>query len=110
MSVLNQAGTTVNKGAAEQYGQNNRGAAAFDSTKITPYDSGNVLGTVPPGKAGIKQISGVVQDSTDPIVSGQLANNQADNFLASTAGVGLVPTVNPSQLASAGKSMAPETE
>ena len=110
MSVLNQAGTTVNKGAAEQYGQNNRGAAAFDSTKITPYDSGNVLGTVPPGKAGIKQISGVIQDSTDPIVSGQLANNQSDNFMGATTGVGLIPTVNPSQLASAGKSMAPETE
>ena len=115
MATLNQAGTTSQKGATEQYGQNNRGSAAFNSTKITPYDSGNVLGTVPPGKVGLKQISGVIQDSTDPIVSGQLANNQADNFMAvSPSGAnttsGLPPTVNPAQLRSAGKSLAPEHE
>ena len=115
MAVLNQAGTTTNKGAAEQYGQNGRTNTAFDSTQITPYDSGTVLGTVPPGKAGLKQISGVVQDSTDPIVSGQLPNNQADNFMAvspsgSNATSGLPPTVNPAQTASAGKSLAPQHE
>jgi hypothetical protein len=113
MATLNQAGTTSQKGATEQYGQNNRGSAAFDSTKITPRDSGSILGTVPPGKVGIKQTSGVIQDSTDPLVSGQLANNQADNFLASTPGAqgsGNAPTVNAAQLASAGKSLAPEHE
>ena len=110
MATRLQAGTTSQKGAAEQYSQNGRTNTAFDSAKVTPYDSGTVLGTVPPGKAGVKLISGVIQDSTDPIVSGQLANNQSDNFMGATTGVGLIPTVNPAQLASAGKSMAPETE
>src|SRR5271166_4002222 len=49
------------------------------STAITPYDSGTILGTVPPGKAGLKLVSGVVQrasqllcDSTAGVVGNSL--------------------------------------
>lgn len=106
MATLNVAGSTNQKGRTAQY----QLSGVNSSATITPFDSGTVLGTVPPGKAGIKQISGVIQNSTDPLVSGQLVNNQADNFLAVDSGVGVVPTVNPAQAASAGKSLAPEHE
>jgi hypothetical protein len=110
MATLNSAGTTAQKGATAQYQTAATTPGAYNSANIHPFDSGTILGTVPPGKAGIKQIDGTIQNSTDPIVAGQLATNQADNFLSSSTGVGLVPTVNAAQVASAGKSMSPQTE
>jgi hypothetical protein len=111
MATLNAAGTTSQKGATAQYQKSGTVAGAYDSTQITPAAAAaTIIGTVPPGKAGIRLTSPVIQNSTDPLVSGQLANNQADNFLASTTGSGLTPTVNAAQLASAGKSLAPEHE
>jgi hypothetical protein len=79
---------------------------------ITPANGlgANIIGTVPPGKVGIVQIDNTIQNSTDPLVIGQLANNQADNFAASTTGQGLTPSVNAAQVQTAGKSMAPQTE
>lgn len=106
MATLNVAGSTNQKGRTAQYQLSGTNASAT----ITPYDSGTILGTVPPGKAGIKLISGVIQNSTDPLVSGQLSGNQADNFLASSPSLGTVPTQNAAQQASAGKSLAPEHE
>ena len=144
MATLNQAGTTVNKGAAEQYGQNGRTSAAFDSTLITPAGAGSGVKTASKpgtyanpanagtggtgtGSAGADLLNSVViQDSTDPLVIGQVANNiganTPDNFLnstvaavpASSVGPGSaaygVATVNAAQAASAGKSLAPEHE
>ena len=49
---------------------------------IGPYDSGTILGTVPPGLAGIKLISGVVQ---------RAAQILADDTVAGV-GATLVPT------------------
>lgn len=131
MAVLNQAGTTNQRGAVEQYGQGHRNSKiAADSTKITPAGpyvskgtNDSIIGTVPPGKTGLPQISTVIQDATDPLVAGQQPNNQADNFLASkpslvttgpatdqfTAGGG-VPAMNAAQDAQVGKSLSPQHE
>jgi hypothetical protein len=73
----------------------------------------HIIGTVPPGKPGLVQRSGVIQNATDLICN----SNPLGNTLTSTAsqvtpgldGSG-VPTVNPAQLASAGLSLAPEHE
>lgn len=92
------------KAEVEQYQLSGTTAAA----SITPFDSGTVLGTVPPGKAGIKQISGVIQRAADLTV-GIIGTNQPDNFLPSTAVAGGVPTQNAAQQASAGVSLAPES-
>jgi hypothetical protein len=78
---------------------------------VSYYDSGNIktVGTsgVPPAKA----TDGTQQSATD-LVSGlnAAANDAPDNFLASTAVAGGVPTMNPAQLPSAGKSLAPGHE
>jgi hypothetical protein len=92
-------------GEVEQYQLSGTTTAA----SITPFDSGTVLGTVPPGKAGIKQISGVIQRAADLTV-GIAGTNEPKNFLESTAVASGVPTVNAAQLASAGVSLAPEHE
>lgn len=97
--------TARTKGAVAQYQLKGTNSAAT----ITPRDSGTILGTVPPGKAGIKQTSGVIQRAADLTV-GQGSNNEPKNFLESTTGTGLVPTQNAAQQASAGVSLAPETE
>ena len=109
MATINASGTTAQKGATAQY-QKSGTVAPYSSTNIHPYDSGTILGTVPPGKPGIKLIDGTIQNATDPLVDAQLPTNQADNFLASSTGVGLTPTVNAAQAESAGLSLAPQTE
>ena len=81
-----------------------------DSATIGPFDSGTVLGTVPPGKAGLKQISGVIQNATDLTVGGVTATNESLNFLESSTGTGKVPTVNTAQDPANGLSLSPEHE
>jgi hypothetical protein len=126
VATINVAGTQTGvnttsgvKGITQQYQLSGK-----QSATIVPANGlgAGVIGTVPPGKAGIVQIDNTIQNSTDPLVSGQLAANQADNFAASTASegpngplgvpysTGVPPTVNPAQVESAGKSMAPQTE
>jgi hypothetical protein len=71
----------------------------------------------PDSTSGTVLISAVIQNKTDAMVIGQLAvpakglqgtAPDADNFLTSTTGTGLIPTVNAAQAASQGKSMSPE--
>lgn len=81
-----------------------------NSATITPYDSGTILGTTPPGKAGIKLVSGVIQNASDLTCDGSNPNDANGNALLASSGVGVVPTVNSAQLASAGLSLAPEHE
>jgi hypothetical protein len=85
-------------------------AGTTTTTTIGPYDSGTILGTVPPGKPGIKQIDGTVQNATDLTVTP--VGNDSQNFLACTSQPQASgdPTVNSAQLASAGLSLAPQTE
>ena len=89
------------KGAVQQYGT---------AGTIGPFDSGSIIGTVPPGQTGIKQIDGTIQNATDLTVGGVTSTNESLNFLPSSAGVGLVPTVNSAQIESNGLSMSPQTE
>jgi hypothetical protein len=49
------------QGIVQQYQLAATASNVDTSTGITPYDSGTILGTIPPGKAGIKLVSGVVQ-------------------------------------------------
>lgn len=66
-------------GIVQQYQLAATASNVDTSTGITPYDSGTILGTVPPGKAGLKLVSGVVQraaqivaDSTAGVVGNAL--------------------------------------
>ena len=96
-------------GAVAQYGLS--ATAGLASTAITPYDSGTILGTVPPGKAGIKLVSGVIQNATTPMTVTP-AGTDPQNFLSSTAQPQRSgdPTVNAAQVVSAGLSLGPQTE
>lgn len=129
---------TVGPGNTAQYGGGNSAAeVAANQAGILPAgpgwriqgsDSGgatnnNIIGTVPPGKSGIPQISTVKQNPTSLVVGNASVGgsvNMADNYLpATTAQIGVVVapdfaegnvTPNAAQLASAGKSLAPEHE
>jgi len=57
------------KGITQQYQLAATNANLDTSTAITPYDSGTILGTVPPGKAGLKLVSGVIQRSSQLLCS-----------------------------------------
>ena len=86
------AGSQV-KGVTAQYQLDaTNGTAELSSTSINPgggpsgvhpYDSGTILGTVPPGKPGIKLVDGTVQRSNVLITTGP--NN---NCLQSSYAVG----------------------
>jgi hypothetical protein len=107
---------TKGPGNAAQYGQGSV-SGSQSITPAGPYISAgtnnNIIGTVPPGKTGIPQISTVIQNPTSLRVGSASVGgsvNMADNFLPATSGQGTVPTVNAAQAASAGKSLAPEHE
>lgn len=86
-------------GAVAQYGLTGTNSSAT----ITPYDSGNIIGTVPPGKSGIKLVDGTIQNATkltvssaqdapgNAILAGQDANGQAaeSSYQAPSAGLSL---------------------
>ena len=64
-AVLEPAGSgvagTQTQGVVKQYQKSAIGSNASTLETITPYDSGTILGTVPPGKAGLKLVDGTVQ-------------------------------------------------
>lgn len=98
-----QSGEQPN-GKAEQYQK----AGTTTGTNIHPYDSGNILGTVPPGKPGIKLTDGTVQRASDLLANNQpLGNTLTSSNRPTTLGD---PLVNVAQAASAGLSLAPQTE
>lgn len=84
-AVLEPNGAAVSgqqpAGIVQQYQLAATASNVDTSTGITPYDSGTILGTVPPGKAGLKLVSGVVQraaqivaDSTAGVVGNALVS------------------------------------
>ena len=87
-------------------------AGTTTTTTISPYDSGTILGTTPPGKAGIKLVDGTVQNAADLTVTPVPSNNDSQNFLAcaSQPTASGATTVNSAQLASNGLSLSPQTE
>jgi hypothetical protein len=111
-AVLEPAGSGVAgvqpKGITQQYELSATHSNVNTSTAITPYDSGTILGTVPPGKAGIKLVSGVIQRSTQIKADGTAG--VIGNTLTCTSGIGLVPTPPVGSTAADGLSQAPEHE
>jgi hypothetical protein len=85
------------------------GLTRQDGTAVTPAypDSGDIV-TTAPGRAGNKLLDATQQSATD-LVAG-IDGRTPNNFLDVTSGKGLIPTVNPAQAASEGKSLAPEHE
>lgn len=123
---------SIGPGNVIQYGGGNSAAENQQTeTSITPAGpyiskgtNNSIIGTVPPGKAGLPQISTVKQNATDlkcGIASVGGSSNMADNWLpASTAtvkdttvpgaGAGGNVTPNAAQLDSAGSSLSPAHE
>lgn len=86
-------------------------AGTTGTNGVTPRDTGTILGTTPPGKNGIKLVSGVVQRAADLTVDG--TPGVTGNALLPTqptAGSGNRPTENTAQLASSGLSLSPQHE
>ena len=83
--------------------------AADLSTGVHPYDSGTILGTVPPGKAGLKLISGVVQRAS--LMLNSQAAGVVGNALVSTYSTANVdPTAPAGSQPADGLSQAPNRE
>jgi hypothetical protein len=120
--MANDGATLVKRGSGQSGEQPNgmvkqyMKAGTTDTTPtntIGPYDSGTILGTVPPGKPGLKLVNGTVQNATDLIAN----SNPLGNTLPSTGSevvTGVVqsgvPAVNSAQLTSNGLSLNPDHE
>lgn len=101
------AGVQV-QGAYKQYGVSGTGDATDGLETVTPYDSGTILGTVPPGQAGLKLISGVVQRASQLLVDGTAG--VTGNALVPTSGSGVNPTAPTGSQPADGLSQAPNHE
>ena len=87
------------------------------TTGVKPYDSGTILGTVPPGKAGLKLVNGTVQraaqivaDSTAGVVGNALVPTYNEVGSGAAAGFDGVPVPPAGSTASDGLSLAPQHE
>jgi len=58
------------RGIVQQYQLAATASNVDTSTGITPLDTGTILGTVPPGKPGLKLVSGVVQRAAQIVADG----------------------------------------
>ena len=74
---------------------------------VSPYDSGTILGTVPPGKPGLKLVNGTVQRASAIIADA--TTGVTGNALTCVSGVGVVPTTPTGQGKSAGLSLSAES-
>lgn len=71
------------RGIVQQYQLAATASNVDTSTGITPRDTGNILGTVPPGKAGLKLVDGTVQRAAQLIcdaTSGAVGNALVPSF------------------------------
>lgn len=98
------AGVQV-KGATKNYQLDATSDATANAESITPYDSGTILGTVPPGGTGLKLVSGVQQRSEAALLC-----DGTINALTSTSGLGVLPTAPTGSTAADGLSLAPQQE
>jgi hypothetical protein len=107
------AGVQV-KGAVKMYQLDGVNDATSGTESIGPYDSGTILGTVPPGKAGIKLVSGVVQRADAALLcDGQInALTSTSNMVGSGAAAGFdgLPTKPAGCTAADGLSMSENHE
>lgn len=97
------------QGITQQYQLSATVANKNTSTDIHPYDSGTILGTVPPGKAGLKLVDGTVQRASQ--LKCDATPGAVGNALVVNAGTGVaVPTKPAGTNPSDGLSGAPERE
>src|SRR6266852_6577015 len=96
------------QGVTKQYQASATRSSASTLETITPYDSGTILGNVPPGGVGEKLVSGVVQRASQLLSSGDAG--YVGNALIPTSGVGVVPTPPTGSTAADGLSQAPQHE
>lgn len=97
------------QGVTKQYQASATGSSASTLETITPYDSGTILGTVPPGKAGLKLVDGTVQRASQIKADGTAG--AVGNALVSTYSTLNTDPVPPSGSQPAdGLSQAPNTE
>jgi hypothetical protein len=93
-AILEPAGAAVagqqTKGITQQYQKAATASAVDTSTGITPYDSGTILGNIPPGKSGEKLVNGTVQRSSQIVADS--TSGAVGNALVCVSGVGVVPT------------------
>lgn len=111
-AILEPAGSgvagTQTQGVTKQYQASATGSNASTLETITPYDSGDILGTVPPGKAGLKLVDGTVQRASQLLVDG---TDPSGNFLTPTfSSLNTDPTPPTGSTAADGLSQAPEHE
>lgn len=100
---------TQPKGITQQYLKAATASNVSTSTGITPRDTGTILGTVPPGKAGLKLVNGTVQRSTQLLCDS--TPGKVGNALVSDYSVGGGnPVVPAGSHASDGLSQSPEHE
>jgi hypothetical protein len=100
------AGATIaarTTGKVSQY----QAAGKATSDSILGYDSGTILGTVPPGKAGLKLVDGTIQNAADLTVAPD-GNNKLFNYLEANRN-GQNYATDPFT-AAAGVSLAPQHE
>jgi hypothetical protein len=106
------------KGAVKQYQLDGINDATSGTESIGPYDSGTILGTVPPGKPGIKQISGVIQRADAALLCDATIRNCGNNLVPSyneigsgaPAGFDGLPAAPAGSDAEDGLSLAPQHE
>ena len=97
------------KGITQQYQLAATASNLSTSTGITPRDTGLILGTVPPGKPGLKLVDGTVQRSNQMKCDSTPGN--VGNALVGIAGTGVaIPAVSAGARPSDGLSGAPERE
>jgi hypothetical protein len=105
-AVLEPAGSGVagvqTQGVTKQYQASATGSSASTLETIGPYDSGTILGNVPPGKSGEKLINGTVQRASQ--VKADSTAGVTGNALVVTSGVGVLPTLPSGSLQSDGLS------
>jgi hypothetical protein len=112
-AILEPAGSGVAgvqpKGITQQYQLAATASNLNTSTGIHPLDTGTILGTVPPGKPGLKLVDGTIQRSNQ--LKCDATSGNVGNALVGVAGTGVaVPAVSAGAHQSDGLSGAPERE
>lgn len=112
-AVLEPSGSgvagTQTQGVVKQYQLSGTGSSASTLEVITPYDSGTILGTVPPGKAGVKLVSGVVQRASQ-LLADSTAGVVGNALVPTYSSLNTDPVAPTGSTAADGLSQAPEHE
>lgn len=96
------------QGIVKQYQLSATASTTAELETIHPYDSGTILGTVPPGKPGLKLVDGTVQRAAQIIADGTAG--AVGNALVSTYAPNVDPVPPAGSQPSDGVSQAPNHE